>query len=317
MKAVMYHYVRLPDSRLPNFKYLHLDDFRRQLDHFQRTNRFIGQQEFNAILNGEPIPSDGIILTFDDGLSDHVALVLPELRVRGLWGIFYVTTGILSGELPMLDVHRVHLLLGAIDDTTLLKTLEAWVKPEMLTDLNRLEFREKPYIFQSNNDATVTFKRYLNYYLAPCWRTKALDHLFSVYSLDAELSAEYYCTPEDIKTLAHSEMMVGSHSVTHTVMSKLNAESQKREIDESFRIIDLLIGPNAGKRTFCFPYGGDESFNADTERLLREAQCDFAFSVEPRDIEPDDVRRRYALPRYDCSMLPFGSARTSYSEKSV
>ena len=34
MKAVMYHYIRPGVKDLPYFRYLALDDFRRQLDYF-------------------------------------------------------------------------------------------------------------------------------------------------------------------------------------------------------------------------------------------------------------------------------------------
>ena len=60
-------------------------------------------------------------------------------------------------------------------------------------------------------------------------------------------------------------------------------------------------------RSFAYPYGGFHSFNADTEQLLNKHKCRFAFNVESRDINLDDLRRKQALPRYDCNNFPHGS----------
>ena len=58
------------------------------------------------------LPSNSIILTFDDGLSCHYTYVFPELLKRNLWGIFFINS------LPyinnkILNVHKIHLLVGS------------------------------------------------------------------------------------------------------------------------------------------------------------------------------------------------------------
>ena len=118
MKAVMYHYVRADSPDFPHFRHLHTDDFKAQLDYFEKEYGFVKKDAFlNAFLGG-PLPS-GMVLTFDDGLADHYVTVFPELQKRGLWGIFYVPTDPhMSGK--MLSVHRTHLLLGAFGGNAVL-----------------------------------------------------------------------------------------------------------------------------------------------------------------------------------------------------
>ena len=54
---------------------------------------------------------DGSFLTFDDGLRDHRDFVLPVLRQRGLFGLFYVASGpAITGRI--LDVHKAQIALG-------------------------------------------------------------------------------------------------------------------------------------------------------------------------------------------------------------
>ncbi|MGH6750376.1 MAG: hypothetical protein ACRECI_13805, partial [Methyloceanibacter sp.] len=70
MKAVMYHYVREAPNRLPYFRYLHVDDFARQLDWFADSNRLVRRDEFDEAYRTGCVPQ-GFVLTFDDGLADH------------------------------------------------------------------------------------------------------------------------------------------------------------------------------------------------------------------------------------------------------
>src|SRR5688500_8938666 len=100
MKAIMYHYVRPDHPDLPYFRHLHVDDFRKQLDHFQRDFHVLSLEELShALSSGRPVPN-GIVLTFDDGFKDHYRFVLPELAKRDIPGIFYVSTyPYLSGRL--------------------------------------------------------------------------------------------------------------------------------------------------------------------------------------------------------------------------
>ena len=103
-------------------------------------------------------------------------------------------------------------------------------------------------------------------------------------------------------------MIVGSHSVSHPVLSKLSPAEQQIEIEESLSFLEEVTG-GLTVRTFCYPYGGFHSFTDHTEALLDRAGCLFTFNVESRDITSDDIKERpQALPRYDCNQFPFGTA---------
>ena len=93
MKAITYHYVRPDTLGLPHFRYLHIDDFRQQLDRFVANDDLVEREVFFRALESGAAPARGCVLTFDDGFKDHFDFVLPALEARGLWGIFYVPTG--------------------------------------------------------------------------------------------------------------------------------------------------------------------------------------------------------------------------------
>jgi hypothetical protein len=178
MKAVMYHYIRPTPEGLPFFRYLRLDDFRRQMDYLQAHFQLIPREEFLASLDGEEVRKDAMILTFDDGLIDHHEHVLSELLARGLWGIFYVPTGPLATG-RALDVHRIHMVLGRHGGTAAMDLLSSLVEDRMLVDRTVREFRELTYRDRDEDADTTLFKRTLNYYIGYEWREEIVDRVWA------------------------------------------------------------------------------------------------------------------------------------------
>ncbi len=307
MKAVMYHYVRPDSGGMPGFRYLHLDNFRRQLDHFAETLGFVSQKAFlDAVENGEE-NLDGAVLTFDDGLRDHADFAIPELISRGLWGIFYVPTGMYqSGKL--LDVHRIHVLLGTAKASDVLDYLKKNISGEHLSHAHVPEYRTLTYAHLSEAQSVTEIKRILNYFISYDHRETVLDGLLAEFVPSSRCDiANYYMTPAEIRSAQASGMIIGNHSVTHPVFSKIAADTQRRELEQSFAFLEDVTG-GLKTRTFAYPYGGFHSFNETSEQILGDLGCKFSFNVEPRDILQSDILGRpQALPRYDCNQFAFGA----------
>lgn len=308
MKAVMYHYIEEENPAFPHFRYLHVDDFRQQLDYFEREFGFIRREDFEGALAGGPLPK-GILLTFDDALSDHMRFVYPELERRGLFGFFYAPTYPYTTQ-KLLGVHRVHALIGKAGGRAIAEALSKLIEPSMLDTEHLEEFKNMTYPNQPDDVYTQEVKRTLNYYIAYEHREAVLDRLMDMFFDDeAALVASYYLKPEELRTLHDGGMIVGAHSVNHFLMSKLSREEQAREIRESFAFLENLMPLT--QKSFCLPYGGSASYTEETVELLEAEGCDFTFDVNARDIVKDDFapNRRQLLPRYDCNMFPFGKVR--------
>jgi peptidoglycan/xylan/chitin deacetylase (PgdA/CDA1 family) len=306
MKAIMYHYVRRVEDSLPYFRYLDEDNFRSQLDWFAARHPFVARDEFFQCLQ-EGRTCEGIVLTFDDSFSDHYEIVYPELKRRGLWGIFFVPTAMYSQE-KLLDVHRIHLILGRYGGARAMEMLTRHLTDAMLSHAHVEEFHTKTYARQDNDSATTLFKRTLNYHISYEYRRQVLDILMAEYLTDeqeGDLASRFYMRPSQLREMHHDGMEIGSHGVNHLVMSKLDTAAQEYEIVESFKFLQDAV--EAKVRTFCYPYGGFHTFTEETERLLTRCGSLCAFNVEPRDIRLGDiVDRPQALPRYDCNQFPFG-----------
>lgn len=304
----MYHYVRPDDSSLPHFRHLHIDDFVKQLEYFGNEYGFIGRNEFEESIKSNELRK-GVVLTFDDGFKDHYTYVLPELKKRGLWGIFYIAMNpFVAGKL--LNVHRIHMLTGKYGGREVAGALQAIVTDDMLSHQHVKEFHTQAYKLQDECDGISYVKRCLNYLIDYRHRDSAVDQLMAIfYPKEQELVSDFYMTRNELREMHGAGMMLGSHTVTHPVMSKLSLVDQEKEIVESFLLLERMVGA-AEMRTFCYPHGGFHTFTPETEGLLEGVGCHFSFNVELRDINIEDIQnRKQALPRYDCNQFPYGACR--------
>lgn len=304
----MYHYVRPYNSDYPWFKNLDISDFKKQLDFFEKQYGFVSKENFKKSLkNG--IPSKGIILTFDDGLFCHYEYVFKELKKRNLWGIFYVPTKPYQ-EKKILDVHRIHLLLGKYNSIKVYEFLNTILKDEFLDKTKIEEFNELTYSTQQNDHYTLLVKRILNYFISYEYRIYIIDKLMdNFFPNEEEIISRFYLKESEIVEMNNAGMVIGSHTVNHPVMSRLSITDQENEIKNSFKFLNKILG-DIELKTFCYPYGGFHSFTKNTEDLLFENNCHFSFNVEQRDIESIDLKlRKQALPRYDCNQFKFGQVR--------
>ena len=107
--------------------------------------------------------------------------------------------------------------------------------------------------------------------------------------------------------MSHNGMIIGSHSYSHPVMSKLSYRNQRIEIKKSFNFLESInIGAS---KTYCHPYGGFHTFNKKTIEILNLENVSYSFNVEPREISCNDIdNSRQHLPRFDCNLFPYGQA---------
>ncbi len=306
-KAIMYHYVRHSNPDLPFFRYLSVDNFNQQLDWLIDQYDFPSKDDFLASLSTGRAWK-GVVLTFDDGFSDHYDFVLPALKERGIWGIFFIPTSPYNKH-KLLEAHRIHMILGKLGGADAMELLSTRIDRSMLSHVHVDDFRLKTYRSQDNDHATEELKRILNYYISYEYREKLLDELMQeAFEIDeSELSRQFYMTPNQIRELDAEGMIIGSHGANHLVFSKLSASQQQSEITNSTDFIEQVTGKET--RFFCYPYGGFHSFNDTTERLLTENGISATFNVESRDVSNTDIiTRPQALPRYDCNQFPHGEA---------
>jgi len=304
VKPIMYHYVRPDAANSPYFPYLSLAHFEQQLDDFERTYGFVGRDAFFRWVEGGAAP-EGVLLTFDDGLRDHSEFVLPALRARGLFGLFYVPSGPASTGC-ILDVHKVHLVVGKLGGAAVLEWLQTNT-PHLLSSAQD-DGRAGSYYADKNADQATKLVKYLfNWRLLEKEKgavlSELLDHAFAGRPPGWQ---EFYLDEQAAHDLSEAGMGVGPHGHSHEVTSRLSPEQQREEIDFSCAFVERVGGSR--RWGYCYPFGSKLSFSPETQEIVAQAGCPFAFAVGAGDIvKPMVELQRYALPRHDCNSFPNGA----------
>jgi len=312
----MYHYVRRCSTDFPFLRFLDFEDFKKQLDVFQAEYHFPSRAEVESFFaSGDAgvlcATKPNMVLTFDDGLLDHYQFVLPELRRRGLWGIFYINTQPIE-EFRMIETHVVQALLGRYGGQGVLDRLRPLLSEAALNPDYVEQFKGKVYqpSKQTNDEATTECKTLINYFLKPEARTELLEKLMDEMFPEggSGLCKAWYMNCDQLVAMQHAGMWLGSHTISHRPMSLLSPEAQQSQIADSFAVLERIVG-TANPRTFCFPYGGAASYTSDSLRLLNENDCLMSLDVEDGDIDLETASaRRQNLPRFDCNAFPHGKA---------
>ena len=83
-------------------------------------------------------------------------------------------------------------------------------------------------------------------------KNKILDYLLNKFDINFKPN-DYYLSKKEIKYIASLGMVIGSHSESHTLLSRLSYKQQYKEIKNSKTFLEEII--NKKVETFCYPYG--------------------------------------------------------------
>jgi peptidoglycan/xylan/chitin deacetylase (PgdA/CDA1 family) len=303
----MYHYVRdLEHSRFPGIKGLSVERFCRQLDYIQTRYTPIAVEDLLEALSSpqKDLPPNPILLTFDDGYSDHFANVFPLLDARGIYACFFPPAEAVL-EHKVLDVNKIHFVLASVPDAgalldqvfSLLAEFPSEYALKTREDYLRIVTEQHRY---DTGEVTV-LKRLLQREFPEPVRAEIVRRLFAehVTADETAFACELYMSMDQIACLRRHSMHIGSHAYSHSWLNCISAQAQADEIDRSLQFLqELGVGRDAW--SMCYPYG---AYNDSLLQTLRARQCPLGFTAEPRiaDLDVDD---RLTLPRLDTNDLP-------------
>ncbi len=290
----MFHYIRNSNKKFKFFKHYEKKKFLKLIRKYK--NKIISKE--SEIYKNQK----KILLTFDDGLTDHF-VVAKELFKKKMTGIFFIPYLPYKNK-KILNVHMSHLILGKVDGKVALNEMKKYINFKKFK--NYINFKEKKkfssrYIDQKTNIETKQFKKIVNYYGNFEITYKILRFLIKKFNIKFKFS-DIYLTQKQIKKMHEMGMIIGCHSTSHVPLSKLSYEKQFSEINQSKKFIEKITKKKCSH--FCFPYGKKNSYNKNTLIILKKLKFDLGYSVENRSVTKNDIKKYYfELPRYDCNLI--------------
>ena len=299
----MYHYMREESHDMPRVHCVKPQDFEAQVQLTKPMTR-------NQILNGlKGIKIDlennrksqklqqGTIITFDDGIKDNLRAA-EILEAQGSSGIFFLASKPYA-EGEFLDVHMIHLIVYQENIDLVYRRFLQMIRGDRILEKLFKRFKDKKenmYNFYGDEIKRSDIKIFMNRICPLTKRNYILKELLSTVDMEIDIDT-FYLTESEIKKIESMGMIIGGHSHSHNLLSRLDNRQQRYEIETCKKTIESMI--NKSINIFSYPYGRKESYNIETLGILKEKGFEYAFSVEDIDIEQSE--NVYELGRYNCN----------------
>lgn len=214
--------------------------------------------EANA--TGSPLPERALIITFDDGFDDNYTNAFRILKSYKVPAVFFVSTGYLDS------------------DTTYWFDWLAFQLARI--ESGKLEIPAIGYAAELDSDLANRNAAYLDV-------VGRLKHVGNAVRLDAlsgmaeSYGDQYALAPDEVKALSRpmswdqvtemSEwgMEIGSHAVTHPILSSLTPGELRAELEDSHSAIGERLATSPV--TIAYPNGQYEDFNDQVIAMARSA----------------------------------------------
>lgn len=294
MQGIVYHNINKENE---NYQYKHFvsdKNLVRQINFLKKKYSILNCKDlFNKKLN---FKSTDVFLTFDDGLKNHFRIVLPILKKNKINAIFYISNLPIKNN-KLLDVHKIHLLLGKYNSKQIFAYLKKIITKKMLLN------ETNTYAYKNLEDkyGEKNLKRVLNYDLKIEYKSDIISKIFNNFFFgisEKHISNKYYMDFKEIKQLVNDGMIIGSHTISHPVLTNCDESYWKKEIKESVDFCNNINNYN----TFCYPYGVKGTYNSKIIKYLDYLGVSFSVVVKDSVVTKKIfLEKRQEIPRIDCS----------------
>jgi len=221
------------------------------------------QRVYDVLKRGIEFPKKSALITFDDGYKDNFTNAYPILIKHKIPAIFFLTSGnIDERELFWWDILRY----------AIKKIYAATKMNDIILDIGGKK------TFSVRN--LVHMENYLKE-VPSSTRKAAIAKLIDDYSVDiqSELVEEQLLTWQEIREMADGGMDFGSHTVDHSILTRMPLEEAQWQISKSKEKIEEEIGKEIF--SFAYPNGTPKDYNLEISDYLRRRGFIAAFATRP------------------------------------
>jgi peptidoglycan/xylan/chitin deacetylase (PgdA/CDA1 family) len=260
------------------------DGFREQMQLLQRRFAPMSLGDVVAALDaGKRLPTNTVVVTFDDGYDDNYRIAYPILRELGIPATFFVSTNHIDSGHPFAYDWLVYMILRA--------PVQRLVLPELGLDLpmpfQRAERRQL---------ASGVLRRMKG--LDDAIQSSLIERLENEWEMPREVGHPD-CRPMSWDALREMHAFgfeIGSHGVHHCMLAKLSPDQLEAELVGSRATLERELGTPV--TLLSYPVGGDLAFDGRVMQATKAAGYRAACSYIC------GTNRQFALNRYALYRLP-------------
>ena len=265
-------------------------------------------RDLAAALRRRATPRRFLAVTFDDGYEDNLTAAKPILERHDVPATVFVSAGWLGRKTPFWwdDLQELLLTSESLPEILRIDTPKGVWEHRVESEAARGEptpgssrhWRasrgEKP----SGRQAAYLAAHAVLSSLGPSDCERGMTQLRSqipptASSPDADPGRPL--SPEQTLELARGGLVeIGAHAMTHARLARLTSEEQRREIADSRRHLQDLIGSSV--TSFAYPFGGSSDFSGETAAIVRAEGFLAACAARAGQVHP--AADLWRLPRF-------------------
>ncbi|MDP3938101.1 MAG: polysaccharide deacetylase family protein [Deltaproteobacteria bacterium] len=209
----------------------------------------------HAMKNGVPLPPYTAVITFDDGYENNATVALPSLLDAGLTASFFLTTDLIGTD-ECLWVDQLEMVLN--DDQRMKMFVRFGTTRETVPLETAADRRE--------DDRLV---RWFCKQLTEAEKSEWLRAFFAENGIDAPKARgdHRFMSWDQARELHARGMTVGSHTLTHAIITRLTPSEMEREIGEAKAACEARLKVRCD--TFAYPNGRLGDFSKASTDVLR------------------------------------------------
>jgi peptidoglycan/xylan/chitin deacetylase (PgdA/CDA1 family) len=257
-----------------------VEEFRNQVQELRAQFEIASLEASVDFLTGEYRPRrDLCLLTFDDGMKDHLHSALPFLLEQRIRGVFFLITSCLE-ERTVAPAHMNELLIAEMGIHTyaeLFRTTVLAFRPDAMSHRSfdpggaaasweTPDPSPLPYPFQAPIDPEV--------------RDAAVRELFRTHiGPEEEIAPLLYLSWDEARRMQRAGMCMGGQAHQHKFLSTLTPPELMADLECCRRLLarNLAAQPVL---PFAYPGGQKESFHVRAVRKLQELGFGCAFCAD-------------------------------------
>jgi peptidoglycan/xylan/chitin deacetylase (PgdA/CDA1 family) len=246
-------YHRIGTGGIPFYSQLPAVEFEKQMRYLRKHCRLISLDQLLSEMQDPITAAPGVAVTFDDGYLGTFTEAFPILRKYSIPATVYLTVGCIeTGEPAWYD--RLFLALQVMPSTTLNLDLPKARRFELGSPESRIHVATE----------IITYLRSL----PALQRKRICAALESQVRLPESELKNRMMTWDQIREMRRQDICFGAHTMTHPVLSRLDADTLAREIAESKRVLEERLGEEV--KHFAYPFGKPEDCGAVAAAVLEE-----------------------------------------------
>ncbi len=272
-QVIMYH--RITDA--PYTSGLSPIEFEKQINYLRNHFRVVPIETLLQELKTDSLQPYTIAITFDDGHRDFYEYAWPILKKYNLPASLYVTTGFVNGDVWLWPDRLKFVMINSSN------------KQISIDPLGHLSFEPQKFALSWNllGDYCLTLTSEL--------REAFINKLALIAGCDvpAQPTAPFFpVTWDQLKEMVADGLDVGSHTVTHPILSGLDYKTITQELVSSAQIINRELGYKV--HGICYPNGRLSDINDEVIQCAE--QCGYSYGLLARNY-PILARSQYLIGR--------------------